>query len=91
MSKTAPQQHECRICGKIFEASRAHARYCSPRCRQVVSRLMRQWRFEQWQGEQISDEIARQVSEQYAVKQRGGLDDEMRAAMNRKIQEDDSR
>jgi endogenous inhibitor of DNA gyrase (YacG/DUF329 family) len=89
MPKKQPHEIECRICCKIFEASRSHARYCSPRCRQVVSRLMRQWRSEQLQGEQIADAIARQESEQYAARQRGGLDSETRAAMDRKLRGDD--
>jgi len=31
----------CKICGTVFQASRVDARYCSPKCRQISSRLMR--------------------------------------------------
>lgn len=27
------QQHSCTVCGKAFETSRSHARYCSSTCR----------------------------------------------------------
>lgn len=37
---------ECRVCGNVFEADRYHARYCSPRCRQRVSRAMRKFESE---------------------------------------------
>ena len=32
---------ECKVCLKNFTTRRAHARYCSARCRQTISRWLR--------------------------------------------------
>lgn len=32
---------QCRVCPTIFEAVRDDARYCSPKCRQAISRAQR--------------------------------------------------
>lgn len=42
--KARPQrvnEHECYSCSAPFDAVRNDARYCSPRCRQQMSRSMR--------------------------------------------------
>lgn len=31
-------EHECRVCGILFEAVRDDARYCGPTCRKKISR-----------------------------------------------------
>lgn len=35
------EEHECRCCGEAYEAKRRDARYCSPKCRQTMSRMLR--------------------------------------------------
>ncbi len=39
--KARVDQHECALCGKLFDAKRDDAQYCGPRCRQRVSREAR--------------------------------------------------
>lgn len=34
-------QCQCRVCHVVFEAVRDDARYCSPKCRQRISRFVR--------------------------------------------------
>lgn len=36
-----PNQHQCRVCGDLFPATRIDARYCGPTCRQAISRSQR--------------------------------------------------
>lgn len=36
-----PYRFVCRVCGEPFHARRCTARYCSPACRQAVSRAAR--------------------------------------------------
>jgi predicted nucleic acid-binding Zn ribbon protein len=40
--KPKTHRHKCVVCGKGFKSSRAHARMCSPRCRQILHRRQKQ-------------------------------------------------
>jgi len=40
-AKARVEERECYVCGERYEAKRDDSRYCSPRCRQKISRAMR--------------------------------------------------
>lgn len=39
--RVTENEHQCRVCPNVFVAKRTDARYCSPKCRQAISRATR--------------------------------------------------